>query len=125
MAYHDDIIKAAKDNTFFRQVLSTNKYSQVVVMALQPGEDIGMEVHHLDQILVFIEGEGKAILNGVESPISPNHLVVVPAETEHNFINTGATVMKLYTVYAPPEHADGTIHKTKADAVAAEAAEHH
>lgn len=124
MHYHDDIINAARANTNFRTVLATGPHAQVVVMSLLPGEDIGAEVHTLDQILVFVEGTGEAVLNGKTSPVGPGHLVYVPAGTEHNFINTGSSSMKLYTVYAPPEHPDGTVHKTKADAEAAEAAEH-
>ncbi len=120
MQYHEDILKAAAANTNFRQVVSTNKHSQLVVMSLKPGEDIGMEVHAVDQVLVFVEGTGTATLNGQESVIAPGHCVVVPAGAQHNFTNTGITPMKLYTVYAPPEHADGTAHKTKADAEADE-----
>lgn len=124
MNYHEDIIKVARENTTFRTVRATSAHLQVVVMNLLPGEDIGSEVHHLDQLLVFVEGTGEAVLNGKKSAVAAGHCVVVPAETTHNFINTGSTPMKLYTVYAPPEHEDGTVHVTKADAVAAEAAEH-
>lgn len=120
MTYHEDIIKAARANTNFRTVVSTNKYLQVVLMSLKPGEDIGMEVHDVDQVLVFVQGTGAATLNGQESAIAPGYCVVVPAGAQHNFTNTGAAPMKLYTVYAPPEHRDGTVHKTKADAEADE-----
>jgi mannose-6-phosphate isomerase-like protein (cupin superfamily) len=121
--FNEDIISKAKENDFFRQELKTGQYSQVVVMSLIPGEDIGEEVHDVDQILVFVEGEGKAVLNDEESPVFAGHLVFVPAGAKHNFINTGPSAMKLYTVYAPPEHAPGTVHKTKAEAETAEAAE--
>jgi mannose-6-phosphate isomerase-like protein (cupin superfamily) len=125
MPFHDDIIKLANANSFFRQELSTNQHSQVVIMSLKPGEDIGNEVHAVDQALFFINGEGEATLNNSEtSPIATNHLVHVPAGTWHNFKNTGTTDMKLFTVYSPAEHAPGTVHQTKADAIAAEAAEH-
>ncbi|MFA6198615.1 MAG: cupin domain-containing protein [Patescibacteria group bacterium] len=125
MPFHDDIIKLAKENTFFRHELTTGAHSQVVIMSLKPGEDIGNEVHHVDQVLFFINGTGEATLNNSEtSVIGPNHLVHVPAGTWHNFRNTSETDMKLFTVYAPAEHAPGTVHKTKAEADAAEAAEH-
>lgn len=116
MDYHQDIVAVAKANQNFRTVVSTNAHSQVVVMSLLPGEDIGLEVHQVDQILVFVTGRGQAVLNGQTSDIQANHLVVVPAGTEHNFVNTGTEPMKLYTVYAPAEHRDGTVHATKADA---------
>ncbi len=122
MAFHKNIIEAAKSNTFFRQVLHTANNAQVVVMSILPGEDIGDEVHDLDQVLVFVEGSAKAIVDGDEFNVGPGDLAYVPAGARHNFINSGSTPLKLYTIYAPPEHADGTIHRTKAEA---EAAEHH
>jgi mannose-6-phosphate isomerase-like protein (cupin superfamily) len=121
MTFHEDIIARAKENTFFRQVLCTGEHAQVVVMCLQPGEDIGSEVHTLDQIIVIVEGEGNSVLNDVTKPIKANDLIYVPAGTKHNFTNTSADPMKLYTVYAPAEHRDGTIHRTKAEAQADEA----
>lgn len=124
MKYHDNIIDAVRSNTNFRTVLATGEHAQVVAMSLKPGEDIGSEVHAVDQALMFVEGTGDAVLNGENSPIAPGHLVYVPAGTTHNFVNTGATPMKLYTFYASPEHPDGTVHATKADAEKAEAAEH-
>lgn len=108
----------AKENSYFRQVLATSVHSQVVVMSIPPGGEIGEEVHTVDQTLVFVEGSGQAILNDVVSEVAVNHLVMVPAGTKHNFKNTGAGDWKLFTVYAPPEHRDGTIHKTKAEAEA-------
>ncbi len=108
------------ENTFFRQVLYTAPHCQLVVMALQSGEDIGMEVHpEHDQFIRIESGEGKAVLNGEESALADGTAVVIPAGTEHNIVNTGSTVMKLYTLYSPPEHKDGTVHKTKAEALAA------
>jgi mannose-6-phosphate isomerase-like protein (cupin superfamily) len=122
MAFNVDIIGAAKANTFFREVLSTGPHAQVVVMSIPPGGEIGEEVHEdVDQVLAFVEGEGVAVLNGEESAVGPDRLVHVPAGTRHNFINRGAGDLRLYTIYAPPEHAPGTIHKTKAEADAAEA----
>jgi mannose-6-phosphate isomerase-like protein (cupin superfamily) len=86
-----------------------------VVMALQPGEEIGEEVHGLDQFIRFEQGEGKVVMDGVEHSVEDDHVVVIPAGTLHNVINTGEEVMKLYSVYSPPEHKHGTLHATKAD----------
>ncbi len=113
--FNKDILALTKANTFFRQELATHRFSQLVVMSIEPGEDIGMEVHDLDQILVFIEGEGEAVLDGETGAIGPGSLVIVPAGVEHNFTNTGTGPLKLFTIYAPAEHAAGTVHKTKAD----------
>ncbi|MGA3057665.1 MAG: cupin domain-containing protein [Candidatus Limnocylindrales bacterium] len=125
MAFNEDIVKRAKANTYFREVLATGPNSQVVVMSIPPGGEIGSEVHpDVDQVLVFVQGEGQAILNGERSAVSVDRLVHVPAGTRHNFVNTGSTDLRLYTIYAPPEHAPGTIHKTKAEADAAHEAEH-
>ena len=122
MAYNEDIVKKAKGNKYFREVLSTGPHSQVVVMSIPPGGDIGEETHDdVDQILVFVQGEGQAILDGKKGKVEANRLVHVPAGMRHNFVNSGKSDMRLYTVYAPPEHKPGTIHKTKADAVAAHA----
>lgn len=125
--YHTDIEKASEENEFFRKVLFTAKHSQLVVMSLKPLEDIGMETHgDVDQFIRIEEGEGKAILDGKEFNLEDGSAVVIPAGTEHNILNTSAKkALKLYTLYTPPQHADGTIHKTKAEADAAEAAEHH
>jgi mannose-6-phosphate isomerase-like protein (cupin superfamily) len=117
-----DIAAEAKANENFRKVLSTGKHAQVVVMCIPPGGEIGEEVHdHVDQVLAFTEGEGVAILEGEESPVGPGRLVHVPAGTRHNFVNRGTGDLRLYTVYAPPQHAPGTIHRTKAEADADEA----
>jgi mannose-6-phosphate isomerase-like protein (cupin superfamily) len=102
--------------------VTTGPHAQIVVMCIQPGGEIGSETHRdVDQVLVFVEGTGEAILDGTPSPVGPGRLVLVPAGTRHNFINRGPGDLKLYTIYAPPEHAPGTIHRTKADADAAEA----
>jgi mannose-6-phosphate isomerase-like protein (cupin superfamily) len=118
--YVVNIEKAAKENEYFRKVLYTAKNSQLVVMSLKPKEEIGMEVHHLDQFIRCEAGEGKAILDGVEHVIRDGFAVVVPAGAQHNIINTGVAPMKLYTVYSPPNHRDGVVHKTKVDAEADE-----
>jgi mannose-6-phosphate isomerase-like protein (cupin superfamily) len=124
MGYVADIDGRARQNSHFREVLATGPHSQVVVMSIPPGEDIGAEVHEtVDQVLVVVAGEGAAILNGERTPIGPGWLVQVPAGTHHDLVNTGATDLRLYTVYAPPQHAPGTVHETKADAEAAEAGE--
>lgn len=117
-----DIIAAAKANSFFRQVLSTGPNAQVVVMSIPPGGEIGEEVHeHVDQVLAFVRGEGIAIMDGEEMPVGPDRLVHVPAGTRHNVVNRGSVDLRLYTIYAPPQHAHGTIHRTKAEADADEA----
>jgi mannose-6-phosphate isomerase-like protein (cupin superfamily) len=111
-------------NDFFRRVLYTDPRLQLVVMSLAPGEDIGMESHELDQFIRVEKGTGKAILNGNDYALTDGMVVVVPKGAEHNIVNTSASEpMKLYTLYAPPNHAPGTVHKTKAEAEAAE--EHH
>ena len=125
MAFNDDIVQRALANGYFREVLSTGQHSQLVVMSIPPGGDIGEEVHEdVDQVLVFVQGEGRAILDGEGSAVGVGHLVHVPAGTRHNFVNTGTTDLRLYTIYAPPEHRPGTIHRTKAEAVAAHEAVH-
>ncbi len=115
--YIINIEKATKENTHFRKVLYTGKNSQLVLMSINPGEEIGEEVHILDQFLRIEEREGKAILDGKEHEIQDDWAVVVPAGTKHNFINTGTKPLKLYTIYSPPEHRDGVVHVTKVDAL--------
>ena len=115
--YAEDIKKLTKENTNFRQVLHTGRYSQIVAMCILVNEEIGEETHtNTDQMLFFVEGEGEAILNGETRKVEEHDVVFVPAGTKHNFKNIGDEDLKLFTVYAPPEHPDGTIHKTKADA---------
>lgn len=113
-----DIESLAVKNVDFRQVLYTAKYCQLVVMALKPQEEIGAEVHTLDQFFRVEEGSGEAVLDGVRTPIRPGFSVIVPAGANHNIINTGSVALKLYTLYAPPNHRDGVIHHTRADAEA-------
>jgi mannose-6-phosphate isomerase-like protein (cupin superfamily) len=112
----------AAKNDFFRAVRFTGKHTQVVVMTLQPGEDIGAEVHHdNDQVLIFTEGTARAEVGGEQQDVGTGDLVVVPAGTRHNFTNTGSGVLRLLTIYGPPDHAPDTVHPTKADAEKAEA----
>ncbi len=115
-----DIEAIAVKNDDFRRVLYTAKHCQLVVMALKPKEEIGMEVHHLDQFLRIEEGSGEAVLDGVHTAISDGFAILVPAGTNHNIINTGDGPMKLYTLYAPPHHRDGVVHHTRAEAEADE-----
>lgn len=115
--YVINIEKEAVNNNNFRKVLYTAPHCQLVVMSLKPLEDIGEEVHDLDQFLRVEEGEGKTVLNDVEHTISSGFAIVVPAGTKHNIINTSSDKeMKLYTVYAPANHRDGVVHVTKEEA---------
>jgi len=122
--YVVDIKKAAKDNDFFRKVLFTGTKSQLVLMSLRPGEEIGTEVHKVDQVLYVVDGEGSVVLGGVDKEFVKGEIVFVPAGVRHNVINTGVEPMKLFTIYAPPQHAPGTVHRTKAVAEEAEREAH-
>lgn len=124
--FNINLEKKTLENDKFREVLYTAKNSQLVVMALQPGEEIGMETHpEHDQFIRVEAGTGKAVLDGEESDLEDGSAVVIPAGTEHNILNTSdSEPMKLYTLYSPPEHPDGAVHETKAEADAYEA-EHH
>jgi mannose-6-phosphate isomerase-like protein (cupin superfamily) len=117
LPFNEDIARRARRNRFFREVVSTGPHSQVVLMSIPPYGEIGEEVHaDVDQVLAVVEGEGVAALEGHLSPAVPGHVIHVPAGTRHNLTNAGSTSLKLYTVYAPPQHAPGTIHRTKAEA---------
>lgn len=117
MSYITNILKQAEENTNFRKVVFTGNKSQLVVMDIPEGGEIGEEKHeHVEQTLFFMSGSGKAILNGEESTVSSGDVVVVTPGTTHNFINTGNGSLKVYTVYAPANHIDGRVHKTKIDA---------
>lgn len=119
--YVTNIEKDTLENNYFRRVLYTAKNTQLVLMSLRPKEDIGEEIHTLDQFIRVEAGDGSAILDGVKHQISDGTAVVIPAGTKHNVVNGSNTEeLKLYTLYSPPEHRDGTIHKTKADALAHE-----
>lgn len=119
IGYTGNIEQEALENEFFRKVLYTSAYMQLVIMSIPAGEDIGEEVHGQDQFLRVEEGEGRAILDGVEHVLSDGYAVVVPAGTRHNILNTSTSEsLKLYSLYAPPHHKDGTVHTTKAEAEA-------
>jgi mannose-6-phosphate isomerase-like protein (cupin superfamily) len=119
--YITNVEERALTNTNFREVLYTDARLQLVVMSLLPGEEIGAEVHQLDQFIRVEAGEGVATLDGVATPIADGSAVIVPQGTLHNIQNTSTTEpMKLYTLYAPPNHKEGTVHVTKADAEADE-----
>jgi len=113
-----DIESLAVNNDDFRQVLYTAKNCQLVLMALKPREEIGAEVHKLDQFFRVEEGSGEAVLDGVRTAIHAGFAVLVPAGANHNIINTGVTPLKLYTLYSPQNHRDGVVHRTRADAEA-------
>lgn len=106
----------AEKNDKFRQVLYTAKNSQLVLMSLKPDEDIGAEIHKVDQFFRVEEGAGEAVLDGARTAIQAGFAVLVPAGVNHNIINTGTVPLKLYTLYAPPNHRDGVTHKSRADA---------
>jgi mannose-6-phosphate isomerase-like protein (cupin superfamily) len=113
-----DIESLTVDNDNFRRVLYTAKNCQLVLMSLKPGEEIGVEVHTLDQFFRVEEGTGEAVLDDTRTVIRSGSAVVVPAGTNHNIINTGSVSMKIYTLYAPPNHRDGVVHQTRDDAEA-------
>jgi len=117
--YITNIEKDTLENDFFRKVLNTGSHSQLVLMTLQGGEDIGLEVHpNVAQFIRIERGQGEAILNGEHTPLSDGSAVVIPAGTEHNIVNTSSTEpLRLYTIYSPPQHPDGTINRTKQDAI--------
>jgi mannose-6-phosphate isomerase-like protein (cupin superfamily) len=116
--YVQDIASVATGNTAFRRVLYTARNCQLVVMSLKPQEDIGAEVHKLDQFFRVEAGRGEAEVDGVRTAIQAGFAVIIPAGARHNIINTGSEPLKLYTLYAPPNHRDGVVHPTRADAAA-------
>ncbi len=116
--YIANIEKLTKANESFRQVLYTAKNSQLVLMCLKPGEEIGEETHTLDQFIRVEAGEGLVVMDGVESKIEDGSAIVIPAGAKHNIINSASGTMKLYTIYSPPEHKDGVVYLTKAEAIA-------
>ena len=119
--YIANIEELSIENDTFRTVLYTDKRLQLVVMSIRPNEDIGMETHDLDQFIRVEAGEGEAVLDGMKHQIRDGSVVIVPQGVNHNIINTSSEFpLKLYTLYAPPEHKDGTVHKTKEDALADE-----
>jgi len=117
MSYKTNIVKETNDNQDFRRVLFTGAKSQLVVMNILPGGEVGQETHKdVEQILYFQSGTGEAILDGETTPIGPGDVVVVTPGTQHNFRNTGSDPLKIFTTYAPPNHIDGRVQHTKADA---------
>ena len=116
--YVENIDKLALENNNFRKILYTTKNSQLVLMSLLAGEDIGEEVHDVDQFFRVEQGAGRAILNDISHDLTDGSVVIVPAGTKHNFVNTGTGSMKIYTLYMPPHHRDGVVHSTKAEAEA-------
>jgi mannose-6-phosphate isomerase-like protein (cupin superfamily) len=117
---NEDIARHATENTDFRREIITNKHTQVVLMSIEPGDDIGEETHDADQTTFFVAGDGQAVIDGHKTKVGPNHLIVIPKGAKHNIINKGDEPLKLYSVYAPPAEEPGVDHKTKADADAAE-----
>lgn len=125
-AFNQPIRKLAKANTDFRRVVATGSHAQVVLMCLQPGDDIGEEVHAgTDQVFQVVKGKGEAVLGGTAQVVRKGALLLVPAGMRHNLRNTGDKRLRLVTIYAPPQHAAGTVHATRADAMSAEQAEVH
>lgn len=115
--YIANIEKETLENTDYRRVLYTAKNSQLVLMSIDPKDEIGEETHELDQFIRIEQGAGAVVLGGVTSEVADDYAVVIPAGTKHNVVNTGTEVMKLYSIYSPPEHKDGTVHQTKTDEV--------
>jgi mannose-6-phosphate isomerase-like protein (cupin superfamily) len=111
--FNEEIVELTLKNTFFRKEVFTGNHSQIVLMSVAPGQEIGKEIHHVDQILFFVDGQGVAILNDVQSDVFPYHMVFVPSGVEHNFKNTGPRDMKICTIYAPAEHKPGTEEEKK------------
>ena len=125
VGFIDNIEEKTEQNNFFRQVLYTGKHTQLVVMSLLPGEEIGMEIHpQVDQFFRIEEGRAKVVIDGEEHEVDEGFAIIVPAGSQHNLINTGSNPLKLYTLYSPPNHPDGTIHRTRAEAMVAEEEEH-
>ncbi len=122
--YFHDLKNEALANTFFRRVIETGESMQVVIMSIEPGSEIGMEVHpDNEQFLLNVAGQGKVVLNGEEGEFNEGDMVLVRAGVQHNFVNAGNEPMRIITLYSPPHHAPGTVHKTKAEADASEAEE--
>jgi mannose-6-phosphate isomerase-like protein (cupin superfamily) len=117
---HFTIATVAEKNPDFRRVLWTGKHTQLVIMTIPPDGEIGEEVHEVDQILTFVSGVGEAKVGGKTRKVAQGDLVIVPAGVKHNFTNEGPNPLVLYTVYGPPEHADGAVHATKEEADEAE-----
>lgn len=113
--YITNIEQATLENTDYRRVLYTTPLSQLVLMCIEPGDEIGMETHDLDQFIRIEQGKANVILNGTKHQVEDDFAIVIPAGTQHNVISTGNEALKLYSVYTPPEHKHGIVHATKAD----------
>ena len=110
--------RLAKRNENFRQVIYTGPHSQLVLMSLRPGEDIGEEVHEVDQVLYFVDGEGEVVADGKTRAAEEHSIIFVPSGARHNVVNSGEEALKLFTIYSPPGHPRDTVHRTKAEAAA-------
>ncbi len=120
--FNKNIVELARDNRYFRLEIVTNEFSQLVLMSIDPGSEIGEAVHEGDELLGIVEGNGEVVMNRQHSPVQAGSLVVVPAGTRHNLMNRGSAALKLVSVYAPPQEAPRTLHRTREDAAEAEAA---
>jgi mannose-6-phosphate isomerase-like protein (cupin superfamily) len=118
--FNKNIIKLTTSNKFFQKEVYFDENCQLVMMSIEPGDDIGEETHDADQTTFFVSGEGQAVVDGSRTKVTPNHLIVIPKGAKHNIINKGSEPLKLFTVYSPPAEEQGVSHKTKADAEAAE-----
>lgn len=118
--FNKDMVKLAGDNDFFQKEVYLDRQIQIVLMSLQPGEEIGMESHRADQSTFFVSGDGQAVVDGHSTKVGANHLIVIPKGAQHNIINKGSGPLKLFSVYAPPAEPAGVSHKTKAEAEEAE-----
>ena len=118
--FNKDVIELATKNTHFQKELYLDDNCQIVLMSIEPGDDIGEETHDADQTTFFVAGEGQAVIDGHKTKVGPNHLLVIPKGAKHNIVNKGDEPLKLYSVYSPPAEEPGVSHKTKADAEAAE-----
>ena len=121
--FNQRIKKLARENTCFRREVATTTRLQVVVMCLQPGEDIGLETHaKTDQVFYVVKGQGRAVVGTDAQPIQKGSMVIAPAGTAHNLVNDSGESLRLFTLYVPPQHPRGTVHATRANALAAETA---
>ena len=118
--FNKDIVKLTTDNKFYQKEVYLDKQCQVVMMHIEPGDEIGEETHDADQTTIFVSGEGQAVLDGHGTKVVANHMLIIPKGTKHNIINKGAEPLKLFTVYSPPAEDPGISHKTKEDAEADE-----
>ncbi len=118
--FNKDIIKLTSENKFYQKEVYHDENCQIVMMSIEPGDDIGEETHDADQTTFFVVGEGQAVLDGKRTKCTPNHMVIIPKGTKHNIINKGEGPLKIFTVYSPPAEEPGVSHKTKAEAEKAE-----